>query len=395
LKNTVQPYAWGSYTAIPELLGTQSDSLTPQAELWMGAHPKAPSRVSVDGRLESLKVLIDKHPIDILGQKVAARFQNELPYLFKVLAAAKPLSLQAHPSAAQARDGYRREEDLGISLESPERNYRDANHKPECICALTPFWALHGFRKIPDIIRLFGRLRLERMESLLQNLQKYPKQRALKTFFRSLMTLSPAQKRRLTKQATNAAREISEEKNVYQWIVTLAKSYPEDIGVLSPLFLNLVLLQPGQALYLPAAELHAYIEGVGIELMANSDNVLRGGLTPKHIDVNALLAVLDFEERTPEVLPLRHGADGESFYECPAKEFTLSVINVNQQTSYSSAENRSVEILLCTTGAGSISDLDTGHVTALNKGDAVLVPAVVTAYSIAGNATVYKAAVPI
>ena len=395
LKNTIQPYAWGSYTAIPELLGTQSDSVTPQAELWMGAHPKAPSRVSVDGRLESLKLLIDKNPIDILGPKVAARFQNELPYLFKVLAAAKPLSLQAHPSATQARDGYEREDKLGISLDSPERNYRDANHKPECICALTPFWALHGFRSIPEIITLAGRLRLEVMESLLKILRDHPGKEGLKSFFRTLMILPSAQKRHLTKQAANVAREISEEKNVYRWIVALSKSYPEDIGVLSPLFLNLVLLQPGQALYLPAAELHAYLEGVGIELMANSDNVLRGGLTPKHIDVNELLSVLNFEERTPQVLALRQDANGESVYECPAREFKLSVIHVNQQKSYSSPEKRSVEILLCTTGVGTISDLDTGEVTGLNKGVAVLVPAVVNAYRITGDATVYKAAVPI
>jgi len=395
LRNTIQPYAWGSYTAIPELLGTESDSGTPQAELWMGAHPKAPSQVSVDGHLESLKVLIDKHPLEILGQKVAARFQNELPYLLKVLAAAKPLSLQAHPSAVQARDGYKREDDLGIPLDSPERNYRDANHKPECICALTPFWALHGFRRIPDIITLASRLRLEMMESLLQILRDHPGKRGLKSFFRSLMTLPPIQKERLAKQAADAARQISEEKDVYRWIGTLAKSYPEDIGVLSPLFLNLVLLKPGQALYLPAAELHAYLEGVGIELMANSDNVLRGGLTHKHIDVNALLAVLDFGERTPEVLSLRHGIDGESIYECPAREFILSVIHLHQQTSYASPKNRSVEILLCTTGAGSIKDLDTGEVTAVNKGDAVLIPAVVSAYTLTGNITVYKAAVPI
>lgn len=394
LENAIQPYAWGSYTAIPELLGRPS-SATPQAELWMGAHPKAPSMAAVDGRLESLKTLIDKYPGEILGRKVAAAFKGELPYLFKVLAAARPLSLQAHPSATQARNGFLRENELEIPLDSPERNYRDSNHKPECICALTPFWALHGFRRIADIIALAGRLQIERMEPLLQILRDQPDSGGLKTFFRTMLTLPPTDKNRLTKQAFDRAHHNITENDAYRWIVALMESYPEDIGVLSPLFLNLVLLQPGQALYLPAAELHAYLEGVGVELMANSDNVLRGGLTPKHIDVAELLAVLDFEERTPRVLSQRPGAGGEFIYECPAKEFTLSVISVSQKTPYSSPKERSVEILLCTTGSARISNLGNGEVTALNKGIAVLVPAAVSAYVLSGNATVYKAAVPV
>jgi mannose-6-phosphate isomerase len=233
------------------------------------------------------------------------------------------------------------------------------------------------------------------MEPLLQILRDQPDSGGLKTFFGTMMTLPPSQKSRLTKQAFDRARNKTKENDAYQWIVALMESYPEDIGVLSPLFLNLVLLQPGQALYLPAAGLHAYLEGVGIELMANSDNVLRGGLTPKHIDVDELLAVLDFEERTPRVLSQRPGAAGERIYECPAREFTLSVLIVNQNTRYSSPKERSVEILLCTTGAARIRDLGSGEVTALNKGNAALVPAAVSAYALSGNATVYKAAVPI
>lgn len=395
LKNTIQPYAWGSYTAIPELLGRQSMSATPQAELWMGAHPKAPSMVYTDGHWESLKSLIDNHPKEILGRKVALQFNNELPYLFKVLAAAQPLSLQAHPSASQALEGYQRENELGISLDSPQRNYRDANHKPECICALTPFWALHGFRKISDFMDLAGCLRIESMEPLLNILRDQPDSEGLRSFFRNLMTLPNEQKRHLARQTLDAAREFSQKDETFRWMVTLAHSYPGDIGILSPLYLNLVRLEPGQALFLPAAELHAYLEGVGIELMANSDNVLRGGLTPKHIDVPELLAVLDFEERNPRVLSQRPGANGEYIYECPAREFTLSVINVNPENSYSSPQERSVEIHLCTTGAGKVIDMGTGEETALNKGCAVVIPAAVSGYILKGNATVYKAAVPI
>ena len=395
LENTIQTYAWGSRTAIPELIGRPPDPVMPQAELWMGAHPKAPSRVLIDGRLISLKELIGDRPREILGREVAEAFHGELPYLFKVLAAAKPLSLQAHPSAAQARAGFKRENDLGIPLDSPQRNYRDPHHKPECICALTPFWALHGFRRITEILELGDLLGAEAMTPLLQTLREQPDSEGLRSFFRTMMLLSPRQKERLTRQALFEARHKSSEHDVLRWMVILAESYPDDIGALAPLFLNLVQLQPGQALFLPAAELHAYLEGVGIELMANSDNVLRGGLTSKHIDVPELIDILDFEERTPRILSQRTVNATERVYECPAREFELSVLSVSGNNLYTSPEERSVEILLCTTGAGRISDQGSGEVTTLNKGSVALVPANVKAYTLRGDATVYKASVPI
>jgi mannose-6-phosphate isomerase len=395
LENTVQPYAWGSYTAIPKLLGEKSESVSPQAELWMGAHPKAPSMVILNGRLESLEKLINQHPIDILGRKVAQQFKNELPYLFKVLAAAKPLSLQAHPSASQAQEGYKRENGQGIPLDSPQRNYKDPNHKPECICALTPFWALHGFREIPEIITLADHLQINSMEPFLNILKSRPDEGGLKSFFRQLMTLSADKKKHLALNAADNANKLKQKNDVYRWIKTLSESYPEDIGVLSPLYLNLVRLEPGQALFLPAAELHAYLEGVGIELMANSDNVLRGGLTPKHIDVAELIEVLDFGERVPNLLTRQPGNVGELVYVCPAKEFALSVIQVNSDTGYTSPRERSVEILLCTAGTCKIKDLGSRKEMALKKGHTVIVPAAAFAYSLNGNATIYKAAVPI
>ncbi len=155
LKNTVQDYAWGSLTAIPELLG-QPATGSPQAELWMGAHPKAPSQVYHDGKWESLLQVIESHPEDVLGKEAAEKFGGKLPYLFKVLAAAKPLSIQAHPNSRQAKEGFARENRLGISLMASNRNYKDDNHKPECICALTRFWGMNGFRGIPEIVRIFA-----------------------------------------------------------------------------------------------------------------------------------------------------------------------------------------------------------------------------------------------
>jgi mannose-6-phosphate isomerase len=349
----------------------------------------------LNGRLESLEKLITQHPVDILGRNVAQRFNNELPYLFKVLAAAQPLSLQAHPSASQARDGYQRENKQGVPLDSPQRNYRDPHHKPECICALTPFWALHGFREIAEFLSLADRLQLNSMDPLFNILRNQPDSRGLKSFFQQMMTLPPDQKKHLAKQAADAAIKIIQENDVYRWIVTLFDSYPEDIGVLSPLYLNLIMLEPGQALFLPAAELHAYLEGVGIEIMANSDNVLRGGLTPKHIDVAELLDVLDFGERKPNLLSLHPVAEGELVYGCPAKEFALSVIHVSSNTSFASPQERSVEILFCATGNASIKDCGSGKEIELNKGHSVIVPAAATSYTLQGNATFYKAAVPI
>ena len=395
LKNTIQPYAWGSHTAIAELLGTRPEPDSPQAELWMGAHPKAPSLVAVDAEWVSLEEHIERYPQEMLGRRTADMFHNKLPFLFKVLAAAQPLSLQAHPSLTQARQGFERENAQGIPLDAPQRNYRDANHKPECICALTPFWALHGFRKIPEILALGSRLGLAVFEDLLKVLRNRPDAKGLRSFFQALMTLSPAKRALLTEQAAKIALTFASNDPVYRWMGELGKAYPGDIGVFGPILLNLILLQPGQALYLPAAELHAYLEGTGIELMANSDNVLRGGLTPKHVDIAELLRVLNFEERTAHVLTPRSTAGGEHVYECPAREFVLSTITVVSKTTYFSPTVRGIEILLCTAGSGKITDQGTGEEVALPKGRAVLVPAAVRGYVLEGEAVVFKAAVPI
>ncbi|MFZ0240122.1 MAG: mannose-6-phosphate isomerase, class I [Desulfobacterales bacterium] len=395
LKNMVQPYAWGSHTAIPELLGVRPEPGLPQAELWMGAHPKAPSQVEVNGKWLSLEELVNRYPQEILGRETAAAFGGTLPFLFKVLAAARPLSLQAHPSLIQAREGFERENARGIPLDDPQRNYRDANHKPECLCALTPFWALHGFRQISETLVLAGRLDLPVFEDLLSVLRNKPDARGLKSFFKTMMTLPDAQRTTLTAQAIDRAARLAAADPVYRWMGELGAAYPGDIGLFAPIFLNLILLQPGQALYLPAAELHAYLAGTGIELMANSDNVLRGGLTPKHVDVAELLRVLNFEERTAHVVMPLPAAKGESLYECPAREFVLSTITVASQETYVSPPVRSVEILLCTAGSAGITDRGTGEEIAFPKGRAVLVPAAVKEYALTGEAVIFKAAVPI
>jgi len=395
LKNTIQEYAWGSYTAIPELLGNDSPANTPQAELWMGAHPKAPSKVKCNGKWQSLLELIEKNSQDILGEKVAPKFKYRLPYLFKVLAAAKPLSIQAHPSTGQAREGFERENRLKIPLDAPDRNYKDDNHKPECICALTPFWALNGFRKISDLIFLMDKICPPGLKKDFDLFRHQPDSRGLKEFFKTMMIMDRTTQKQIINDAVKNAGQLQDKNMAYQWITDLNEEYPSDIGVLSPILLNLICLEPGQAMFLPAGTLHAYLDGVGIELMANSDNVLRGGLTPKHVDVTELLNVLNFEERDSNILNMETINPCEQGYESHAQEFALSVITVKTDMNYYSLDKKSVEILLCTDGDAVVVDLDGNNRVEIKKGVSILIPAVVKKYSIIGDAVLYKAAVPI
>ncbi len=395
LKNTVQEYAWGSYTAIPELLGKDSPSNRPHAELWMGAHPKSPSMVNCEGEWISLIELIKNNPIDILGEKTANRYGNRLPYLLKVLAAAKPLSIQAHPSLKQASAGFERENSLGIPMNAFNRNYKDDNHKPECICALTPFWALNGFRKISDILSLLEKICPQSFNKELDDLRNQPDHVGLKRFFNDLMAMDSDRQKLLINDAVKNAQKLSEHNQVFEWMLNLHNEYQEDIGIFSPVILNLICLEPGQAMFLQAGELHAYLDGVGIELMANSDNVLRGGLTPKHVDVPELLKVLNFEEREIDILSAQKRSNCEYVYLTPADEFELSVITDDKSINYTSSEKRSIEIILCTDGEATIKDIGKNVSVVLVKGVSVVIPASVERYGIKGEGTFYKASVPI
>lgn len=395
MKNKVQEYAWGSYTAIAELLGATSPAKTPQAELWMGAHPKAPSMVTCGGNWISLLELIEKTPGYILGKKVAEKFDNRLPYLFKVLAAAKPLSIQAHPSKEQAKQGFERENRQGIPIDAYNRNYKDDNHKPECICAHTPFRALNGFRKISSIVDLMEKICPQGLKKQLDTLRGQQSPIELKNFFQTLMTMNHERQTKVIAHAVSNAKKFTDDDPAYKWMIDLHKEYPEDIGVFSPILLNLICLEPGQAMFLPAGELHAYLDGVGIELMANSDNVLRGGLTPKYIDISELLNVLNFEEREVNILETKQINECEWVYESYAEEFILSVIDIKEGIIYNSPARRSIEILLCTDGRATITDLGKNHELSIDKGKSILIPACVTKYSLKGNATMYKAAVPL
>ncbi len=392
MKNTVQDYPWGSRTFIAELLGQSVPSERPMAELWLGAHPKAPSRVAVDGRWVSLLELIEERPGEVLGEAVAARFGRQLPYLFKVLAAAQPLSIQAHPDLQQAREGFARENRLGIALDDPRRNYRDANHKPELICALTDFWALKGFRPVPEILENLSPLDDPRLLPQLADLRAAPDAEGLKRFFGELMTLAENRRERVVAAAVAHARRRPADDAVGTWVRRLAGAYPGDIGVLAPLFMNLVCLAPGEAMFLEAGQLHAYLSGSGIELMANSDNVLRGGLTPKHIDVPELLRVLRFTTGPARILHPEPDGPCEAAYRQPAPEFALSVITLQKDRPLA-RPGRGVEILLCLRGTAEVRD-DRGGRLVLSRGQSLLVPAAVGGLTLSGEAVLYSAHLP-
>lgn len=394
MQNTIQPYAWGSRTAIAALRGEPSPSAGPQAELWIGAHPKAPSRVRVNGRWVPLPELIAADPAGILGAAAAARFDGQLPYLLKVLAAERPLSIQAHPNRDQAREGFARENRLKIPLDAPHRNYRDANHKPECLCALTPFWGLSGFRAVPEILARLEPLVASRAAGPLAELARREACEGLRNLFTWLMTLPATEREPLVAAAAAQAAVLADRDPAFGWVARLQAEYPGDAGVLAPLLLNLVCLAPGEALFLPAGELHAYLEGVGIELMANSDNVLRGGLTPKHVDLPELLRVLTFEERKIEVLRPAAMGPCEGRYASRAEEFQLAVLTVDGDRAYSGPARRSVEVLLCVEGEGRLRDLAGAGDLALRQGQAALIPAAAGAYDLSGAGRFFKAAVP-
>ncbi|MFL5319851.1 MAG: mannose-6-phosphate isomerase, class I, partial [Myxococcaceae bacterium] len=323
LENTIQPYAWGSRTAIADLLGLPSPSEAPQAELWMGAHPGAPSKVR-GGVL--LSHVIEREAAEVLGAESRAQFGDKLPFLLKVLAAAEPLSLQAHPSIADAQKGFDDEEQRGVPITAPHRSYKDRNHKPELLCALTPFDALYGFRDVAQTLKLLRSLAVPELNWAVETLTREPNGNGLRVVFERLLTMGEERGAAVEATVNACVRHDGPFKSECSWVERISKLYPGDPGLIVVLLLNLVRLEPGQAIYLPAGNLHAYLDGVGVEIMASSDNVLRGGLTKKHVDVRELLRVLDFNAIPPTALqPRKVGA--EDVYDTPAPEFRLSRVD--------------------------------------------------------------------
>ncbi|WP_419995463.1 mannose-6-phosphate isomerase, class I [Streptomyces boninensis] len=389
LTNTVRPYAWGSTTAIPELLGTEPTG-EPQAEMWMGAHPGAPSRVDRGGGAVSLADVIKADPEDELGAASVERFGPQLPFLLKALAAAAPLSLQVHPTIDQARLGYQREEEAGVPIDAPDRNYKDANHKPELICALTLFEGLCGFRSATEAADLIDGLGVDSLTPYVDLLRAKPEEDALREVLTGVLRADKDEMAATVEAAAAAAERLGTGEGPYATAfatyASIARNYPGDPGVIAAMLLNTVQLQPGEALYLGAGVPHAYLDGLGVEIMANSDNVLRCGLTPKHVDVPELLNIVRFEATAPGIL--HAGTDGA--FDTPVDDFRLFRYDLDDGPR--SLEARTPQILFCTDGSAELTTPAGGRLS-LHRGESAYVPAADEAVHATGSGTLFRATV--
>ena len=392
LANSIQHYAWGSREALARLQGRPAPSPEPEAELWIGAHPSAPSRVVGQGPAVPLSEWIARAPERILGSRVQQEF-GELPFLLKVLAVAAPLSIQAHPSAEQARAGFAREDAAGIPRDAPRRSYRDPNPKPELICALSRFEALCGFRPPAAILRDLEAADLSRLRGATRALAAAPDRAGLARFFEDVMPRPASERSAVVEELVAAASSGRLTEARARRVAQLDAAFPGDVGVLGALLLNDVELTPGEALYLPAGELHAYLSGIGVEIMASSDNVLRGGLTPKHVDVPELLATLTFAAGEPPVLRAVPLAPGIEVYATPAMEFALSVIRPGRE-GVTAPRSDGIELLLVTEGRARVSEEGSDAIHEVTAGEALVVPACLPGYAIRGACTVFRATVP-
>ncbi|WP_104060997.1 mannose-6-phosphate isomerase, class I [Arthrobacter sp. 4R501] len=340
IENVLRDYAWGSTTAIAGLLG-RPESGGPEAELWIGAHPGAPSMARrVDGSVAPLDALIAEDPEHFLGSESVAEFGPRLPFLTKILAAALPLSLQVHPSIEQAKAGFARENAEGIAPDAAHRNYRDDNHKPEMIFALTPFEALCGFRAPAATRKILLHLAacFDLVESgvppllveLLEVMENPDEGAGLRSAFERLITGGEdvSHTTAMVAAALISGAPLAPYQAELSTVISLNEKYPGDPGVLISLLLNRISLAPGEAVYLPAGNVHAYLHGLGVEVMASSDNVLRGGLTPKYIDVPELLRTIEFQPVAVPMLTPEFSGLGQELYQPPFREFQLQRIEL-------------------------------------------------------------------
>jgi mannose-6-phosphate isomerase len=364
LRGALRTYAWGSRTAIAEFTGREVPAAHPEAELWFGAHPADPAWLTTANGETSLLEELVADPQGQLGSASRARFGDVLPFLVKVLAADEPLSLQAHPSAEQAVEGYLREERLGIPVASPVRNYRDTSHKPELLVALQPFEALAGFRQASRTTELLRALAVSDLDPFIDLLNDQSDADGLRALFTTWITapqpdidvLVPAVLEGAIQYISSGAMEFAAEAKT---VLELGERYPGDAGVLAALLLNRINLSPGEAIFLPAGNLHAYMRGFGVEVMANSDNVLRGGLTPKHVDVPELLRVLDFTPTAEAQLRVQTHREGIWLaYDTPTDEFAVALLvldgdNLGHEVD-ASLRHEGPQILLCCEGSTTV-----------------------------------------
>lgn len=395
LQGQVQNYAWGGYTFLAELLHLDNTAHQPMAEYWMGAHPKASSLLHTDGGDIVLSDAITQSPEHFVGTAVWKRF-GELPYLFKILDVHEMLSIQVHPSKREAEKGFDRENAAGIPLSAPHRNYKDRNHKPEMMIALSEFWLLHGFMT-PDKIQ-------QRLAGIpeLAVLQPYFAGQHIKALYQYIMELPQSEVdailRPLVVRELAAKQQGILDKSLPGWWV--AKLYPDQIptqnldrGIFSIYLFNIVKIDTGNGIFQGAGIPHAYLEGQNVELMANSDNVLRGGLTPKHVDVPELLQHTLFEGITPAILEVDKSARGQIFYPCPVDDFGIAAIQLQGGQPALDLAAASLEIIIVMQGQLQIKSGE--DILVLERGQtAAILPAATYQLSAETDTVAYRAFVP-
>jgi mannose-6-phosphate isomerase len=395
LKGKVQHYAWGGYTYLPQLLGIKNTQQKPYSEYWLGAHGSNAALVELDnGNTTPLNILIEEDKNKWLGKTVAKQFGG-LPYLFKVLDVKDMLSIQVHPTKKEAEKGYAKENEAGIPITASYRNYKDDNHKPEVMVALSEFWLLHGFKEktllqqtlneVSEFKNLLPIFDKEGYFGLYKHVMELPQKEVDDTLSPLLKKYEPAYK----------ANQLSKTTPAYWACKTLADSDDKysniDRGIFSIYFFNILQLHPGQAVFQGAGVPHAYLEGQNIELMANSDNVLRGGLTPKHIDVPELLKHTMFEGIVANIMNGEKKGT-ETMYDCPVTDFIVSKIELTKNENYMHTAF-SIDIVLVLSGRATITGNNkTIH---LLQGEAAIAQAsesyIITTDT---NVVLYKASVP-
>ncbi|MCZ4499917.1 MAG: manA [Marmoricola sp.] len=355
LRNGAKNYAWGSPDAIPQFLG-DSTATTPVAEVWIGTHPLSPSAAVDDSGTE----------------RPLTEIAGDLPFMVKLLAAARPLSLQVHPSRALAEVGFAREEAAGVPIDAPERVYKDANHKPEMVYALSTFDSLIGFRPTAEILRVLGPLNTTLSERLAEDLRSDPGFAGIVRRIEWLLSgeVDGAQVREVISACRALGALGMDIKRAYSTVVEIAEHYPDDVGVVISLMLNRMTLQAGEAAYLETGVMHAHLKGLCLEVMANSDNVLRAGLTPKHIDRAGLVATLvDGQARVARVTP-DFVLDTEVF--SPAHvEFALAVTQVSHAAPDGVELVRTDRSVLICTGGEVVVGTDAGEKITLSRGESL------------------------
>jgi len=385
LKPSFQSYSWGDKSYIQKLCGLEGSYSQPLAEMWLGAHPSAPGIIVTSMGEIPLDEFIALSPEKHLGRAVQV-YTGKLPFLMKVLAAAKPLSIQVHPDKQTAGRGFIEENQAGISLEAPNRSFKDDNHKPELIMAITPFTLMLGFRNYDQIASLFRLFGLEDIWSEYHSFFQLPSPATLSNLFRQVLDSTKAQ---LDLFYNKMATRVSETDNdfIRAAVLRLDDSYHLDCGIVSPLLLNTFILNPGQAVYLNAGILHAYIQGSGIELMANSDNVIRAGLTSKFVDREQLFKVADFHPSLPIVLNINKNDKLNSF-RTPFKEFEMLTLKLDGKEHFNPVNSPC--IFLCLDG-----NVRLGKELEICQGQAAFISASESELTLSGKANLAIARVPL